>query len=156
MRTIETTIDVDATPEELWETLVAFEDYPEWNPFVTAIEGVPAVGERLSVTVDPPRGRGMTFRPRVTAAEPGERLEWLGRLVVPGLFDGRHEFRIEGLGGGRSRLLHRESFTGLLVGLLLDESDVRAGFEAANAAFKTRVEERVAAAGDAPNGPVTA
>ncbi len=30
------------------------------------------------------------FKPRVTQAIPNQKLEWLGHLLVPGLFDGRH------------------------------------------------------------------
>ncbi|MBX0347850.1 MULTISPECIES: SRPBCC domain-containing protein [Haloarcula] len=140
MRTIETTIDVDATPADVWATLTDFESYPEWNPFVTAIEGTPTAGDRLDIRIEPPEGRGRGFKPRVTAADPGERLAWLGRLGVPGLFDGRHEFRLEELDDGRTRLHHSESFSGLLVGLLLDEANIRAGFEAMNEALRARVE----------------
>ncbi|QIO23349.1 SRPBCC domain-containing protein [Haloarcula sp. JP-L23] len=153
MKTVTTTVDIDATPEDVWATLTDFDAYPEWNPFVTAIEGTVAEGERLSVRIDPPEGRGMGFEPRVTAADPGERLEWVGKLGVRGLFDGRHEFRLEPLDDGGTRLHHRESFSGLLVGLLLNEADIRAGFEAMNEALKTRVES--AAPSPAGNGDDT-
>jgi hypothetical protein len=132
MRTIETTIDIDATPETVWETLLDFESYPEWNSFVTEIRGTAREGERLRIRIQPPEGRGMSFSPRVTAAVPGERLEWLGHLGIRGLFDGRHEFRLEPLTGDRTRFVHRESFAGLLVGLFLDEADTRNGFERMN------------------------
>ncbi|MBX0323645.1 SRPBCC domain-containing protein [Halomicroarcula sp. F13] len=143
MKTVTTTIDVDAGPEHVWATLTDFDAYPEWNPFVTAIDGTVAEGERLSVRIEPPEGRGMGFTPRVTAAVPGERLEWLGKLGVRGLFDGRHEFRLEALDDGRTRLHHGESFSGLLVGLLLDEGDIQSGFEAMNETLKARVESGV-------------
>lgn len=140
MRTIETAIEIDATPEAVWATLVDFESYPDWNPFITAAEGSLEAGARLRIHIQPPNGRGMGFKPTVTAAVPTERLEWLGRLGVRGVFDGRHEFRLEPLGDGRTRLVQRESFSGLLVGLLLDEDDISAGFEQMNEALKNRVE----------------
>ena len=140
MQTIETSIEIDATPEAVWVTLVDFEAYPDWNPFITAATGSPEAGARLSIHIQPPEGRGMGFKPTVTAAVPSERLEWLGRLGVRGVFDGRHEFRLEPLADGRTRLVQRESFSGLLVGLLLDEADISAGFEAMNEALKNRVE----------------
>lgn len=141
MKTIETTIDIQAPPRAVWETLLDFDSYPEWNPFVTEAVGTPAVGERLRIRIDPPAGRAMTFKPRVTEVVPGEHLAWLGRLLVPGLFDGRHEFLLTPDGDDRTRLTHRESFSGLLVGVLLDEDDIRAGFEAMNEALRERVEQ---------------
>ena len=140
MHTIETTTVIAASPETVWETLVDFDAYTEWNPFVTAAAGVPAEGERLRIRIAPPGGREMTFRPTVTAAVPGERLEWLGHLGVRGLFDGRHEFLLTELDDGRTRLVQRETFGGLLVGLLLNEQRIRLGFRAMNAALKARAE----------------
>lgn len=140
MHTIETATIIDATPDAIWASLVDFDAYADWNPFITAAEGTAANGERLRIRVEPPDSRAGTFKPVVTAAVPGERLEWVGRLGVRGLFDGRHEFRIEPSGDGRSRLVQRESFSGLLVGLLLDEPTLRRGFEAMNEALRTRVE----------------
>lgn len=140
MTTIETTIDLNASPEEVWVTLMDFDAYPEWNPFVTEISGRPLEGERLQVRIEPPEGRAMTFKPRVTEMVPGQRLEWLGKLVVPGLFDGRHTFSVEEISPGHTRLHHSESFSGVLVGYLLDEPATRKGFEGMNEALRERVE----------------
>jgi len=140
MKTVESRIVVAASPADVWETLVDFESYPAWNPFIVSASGTPAVGERLAIRIRPPEGREMGFKPRVTAAVPGERLEWLGHLGVRGLFDGRHEFRLEPLADGRTKLVHRETFSGVLVGLLLNERAIRNGFRAMNAALKQRAE----------------
>ncbi len=139
MRTIETEIEIDATPEAVWAVLTDFESYPEWNPFVTRIEGEAIPGARLRVRIEPPGSRGMTFRPRLVVTEPNRRLEWLGRLVVPNLFDGRHEFRLERV-DGKTRFVHRETFSGLLMPAVLDAEGVKAGFRAMNRALKSRVE----------------
>jgi hypothetical protein len=37
----------------------------------------------------------MTFTPKVTHVEPDRRLAWLGRLGIPGVFDGAHSFTHE-------------------------------------------------------------
>ena len=75
---------------------------------------------------------------------PDEELRWLGRLILPGIFDGEHFFRIEPLDLGlRAKFIQAERFTGLLVPLLRKSLDrgTREGFEAMNQAFKLRVEE---------------
>ena len=89
----------------------------------------------------------MTFRPTVTALEHQRLLEWLGRFVLPGLFDGRHRFELVELPDGGTRLVQSETFSGLLVrasGRTLDSTID--GFEAMNEAVKQRAETVAAAA----------
>lgn len=66
--TVETTIDIEADPQAVWDVLTDFPAYPDWNPFIDRIEGRPEVGARLVVHLAGNGGRGMTFRPRVLAA----------------------------------------------------------------------------------------
>lgn len=116
-----------------------FSAYPDWNPFIRRLKGKARVGARLEVTVQPPGGREMTFKPTVLAVEPGRDLRWLGRVLVPGLFDGEHSFRLEPTASG-CRFHHSETFSGLLVplfGSMLAETE--RGFQAMNAALERRV-----------------
>ncbi len=57
----------------------------------------------------------MTFKPRVTVVEPGRRLEWLGTMGIPRLFDGRHSFTLTSRAQGRTRLVQAEDFSGVLI-----------------------------------------
>ncbi|WP_193222352.1 SRPBCC domain-containing protein [Alkalilimnicola sp. S0819] len=84
----------------------------------------------------------MRFSPVVLAAEAGRELRWLGRLVLPGVFDGEHRFVIEPLGEGKVRFEQSERFSGLFVGLLRGslDRDTKRGFEEMNRALKTRAE----------------
>jgi hypothetical protein len=148
MKTVRTQIVIDAPAERVWNTLANLAAYPDWNPFISRVTGRLLPGARLQVTLDPPGGRRMTFRPRVLAVMPRRELRWRGRLLVPGLFDGEHRFAIEPLGAGRVRFVHEERFTGLLVPLFARGLDqhTRPGFDAMNAALKARAEAPVAAA----------
>ena len=65
-----TTIDIDATPEDVWAVLSDLPSYPSWNPFIREASGQLAAGERLDVTMQPDGGRAMRFRPTVLEAEP--------------------------------------------------------------------------------------
>src|SRR5580700_6470966 len=118
MREITTEIEINVPPARIWQILTDFASYPQWNPFMTNIEGSPLVGQRLRVFIRPPGGKGMTFRPVVLVARPPTELRWLGRLLLPGIFDGEHRFQIEELGAGRSRLRQSEQFRGILVPIL--------------------------------------
>ena len=143
---VRTEIDIQDEPERVWEMLTDFASYPEWNPFIRRIAGPVAVGARLEALLQPPGGRGMLFRPTILAAEPGRELRWLGRLGVPGVFDGEHAFRIEPLARGRVRFVQEERFSGVLAPLLLRflERGTRQGFEAMNRALRDRVEAAAA------------
>ena len=141
MREIHTEIEIDAAPEEVWRVLTDFDAYPEWNPFVKSVRGEPAVGARLEIFVQVPGGPGRKFRPRVLRAEPARELRWIGTLPVPGLFNGEHIFQLEPSGEGRTRFLHGELLSGLLIPLMgatLEKSE--RGYALMNEALKRRVE----------------
>jgi hypothetical protein len=137
---IRTEVDIAATPDEVWRCLTDFAAYPDWNPFITSVVGVAAVGQRLTVRLDPPGGRGITMRPTVTDVVPGRTLEWLGRLGMPGIFDGRHRFELHQTPTG-TRFVHGECFQGLLVRPMRGSLDgsTRAGFVSMNQALARRV-----------------
>jgi hypothetical protein len=138
---LRTEIDIAAPPDVVWSCLTNFAHYPDWNPFIVSVAGVAAVGQRLTVRLEPPGGRAITMRPTVTEVVPGRTLEWLGRLGMPGIFDGRHRFELHETATG-TRLVHGEIFHGLLVRPLRRSLDVstRAGFVAMNDALARRVQ----------------
>ena len=142
MKSIETSIEIDAPAVRVWEFFSDFERYPEWNPFVASLEGQVEVGERVEARLTPPGGKDMTFKPEVLAYDAERELRWLGHLLIPGLFDGEHQFLLEPIEGAGTRFIHRESFRGILVPLILKMigESTRRGFEAMNAALKLRVE----------------
>jgi hypothetical protein len=144
VKVIDQTIDIAAPSEAVWDVLADIDAYPEWNPFLTIDRTPVAVGERLRITVRP-GGRTMTFRPTVTAYEPGRHISWLGRFLAPGIIDGAHTLAIEPLPDGGTRFQQREVFRGVLVPFM--SSMLRAtsvGFGAMNAALATRAETRLA------------
>jgi hypothetical protein len=142
VRELRKEIEIDAPPERVWAVVTDFAAYPEWNPFIRRISGELHEGARLEVRIEPPGGRAMTFKPTVRAVEANRELRWLGRLLLPRVFDGEHSLRIERLDGGRSRFVQSERFSGLLVGLVKGAlAKTEAGFEQMNAALKARVEQ---------------
>ena len=116
-REIRTEIAIRTSPERVWAVLTEFGSYREWNPFVREISGEARVGARLTVRLQEEGGRTMTFRPRVLVWGPGRELRWLGRLGIPGLFDGEHSFALAPAAGGVT-FSQTEQFRGLLVPFL--------------------------------------
>lgn len=142
---LHTEITIDATPDRVWEILTDLERYELWNPFVIASEGEVVAGRRLVNRLQPPGGKAVTFKPTVTVVDPGRTFEWLGRLGLPKVFDGRHRFDLEPTPDGGTRLVHQEFFNGLLVPFLRSMLDTKTleGFELMNEALKARAESNV-------------
>jgi hypothetical protein len=142
MKEIHTEIEINAPADKVWRVLTAFADFPEWNPFVRRVEGEVSVGARLDVYIQPSGGKGMSFRPTILVAEPNRELRWLGRLWLPGIFDGEHSFSIEPLGEVCVRFIQRERFKGLLLPILwkMVDGDIQRGFNEMNQALKVRAE----------------
>jgi len=138
-----TEIEIQASDTRVWQLLTDFANFPKWNPFIRQAKGEVKVGAQLVIHVQPSGASGMTFKPVVLKVEPNRELRWLGRLLMPGLFDGEHTFTIETLEANRVRFTQREVFTGLLVPLFARSlnSDTQRGFEEMNQALKSRAEQ---------------
>jgi hypothetical protein len=117
VKRIETRIETNASPEEVWAVLMDFESYPDWNPMIVRLQGEARVGSRLRNTISIKAGRRMTFRPTVVECEPNRRFGWIGKLGPGGLFDGHHQFELEPNDSGTT-FIHSEEFQGLLPPLL--------------------------------------
>jgi hypothetical protein len=112
---IKTEIKINATPEEVWKILTDFNGYPNWNPFIKSIKGQVVIGEKITVRIEPPEAKGMTFKPKIVTFAKNIELSWLGHLLLPGLFDGKHKFELIDNGNGTTTFIQSEKIRGLLV-----------------------------------------
>jgi hypothetical protein len=141
MKKIETEITINANPVKVWNILTNFEKHREWNPFIRSIKGNKKVGEKLVISIQPPEGRGMTFKPVLISYSENREFKWRGKLVVDGIFDGEHYFILSAKPDGTTRLIHGEKFSGILVSLLGNLLDkTKEGFEAMNNSLKAECE----------------
>jgi len=141
MKRIETVVEIAAPATVVWTELSAVAAYPTWNPFITRFEGELRPGAQVEVRIAPPGGRPMTFRPTITDVQDGTRLEWLGKLLMSGIFDGRHSFHVEHIAPDRSRLTQTEEFSGVLVPFMPKTLEkTRRGFDEMNEALRLRAE----------------
>jgi hypothetical protein len=134
---------IDGTADEVWAVLSDFGSYGEWNPGMEDVQGEAKPGSRLTIRFSLNGGRTMTMRPTVLVAEPGRELRWLGRLLVPWVFDGEHRFEIREVAPGRVTFVQGERFKGVLVPFLrkLIEVDTATTFAKVNEALARRVLE---------------
>lgn len=140
---IRTEAQIDGTADEVWAVLSDFGAYGEWNPGMEEVRGEAKAGAHLTIRFALNGGRTMTMKPTVLVADPGRELRWLGRLVLPFVFDGEHRFEIREGSPGRVTFVQGERFEGLLVPFLkrLIEVDTLATFEKVNEALAQRVVE---------------
>lgn len=143
-KSIESAITVATSCADVWQCLVDLPAHAQWNPFIRSIEGRLAPGERLKVRLQMQDGKTMVFRPTVIEFEPGRKLTWQGRLLVSGIFDGRHEFDVCPNQDGSTTFRQAEQFSGILVPLLRRGfySGIQDNFKRMNEALKGRVEQQ--------------
>lgn len=139
---IQTHIDIDAAPEQVWSVLTDFERHAAWNPFIREIRGEAREGAQLYIRLQPPHGQTMTLKPVVSSVAPPRTFAWRGSLLSPGLLKSTHAFHLEPLETGHTRFHHHESFDGLLVPFVKRslDTDTRRGFELMNEALQVEVE----------------
>jgi hypothetical protein len=143
---LNTEIEIDAPAERVWQELLAFDAYSEWNPFITRIAGRPEQGAELDLTFSLPEGGEYSARPMVIRVNPGQELRWHGKSWLRGLFDTEHWFRLQPLGEQRTRFVHGQEFKGLLLKLMERRLTLTArGCVYMNQALKRRVEQQRAA-----------
>ncbi len=138
---IKTQIQINSSPQQVWQVLSNFENYG-WNPFVKSIIGKVQQDNRIKVVLGPEGSKPMTFKPKVLVYKENKQLTWLGNLWMPGIFDGEHNFELLENVDGTTTFIHSEKFNGILVGLMAKKLDneIKSGFEAMNLALKQEVE----------------
>ena len=144
VKEIKTEILIQASPERVWAVLTDFDNYKKWNPFIPSITGDVAVGNTITVRLEPPEGRGMTIKPKVLVFENNRKLRWLGHMLVPGLFDGEHTFELIDHGNGTTTFSQTEKFTGIFVPLFRKMLDINTtdGFRLMNRNLKESAEQK--------------
>ncbi len=139
---VQTEIEISASPARVWEILTDFARFPDWNPFVTRVEGGPRAGATLRIDVQLPGSRLLKFKPLVLKAEADRELRWVGALPL-GAFRGEHFFQIEQAGDANVRFIHGELFSGWMVGVIwrLHGPAIEAGYRLMNEALKKEAEK---------------
>jgi len=144
MKEIYSQIEISAIPNQIWQILMNFESYPEWNPYIRYAKGTPIVGKRIEVHTHPEGSRKLVFHPLILRLEENSELRWRGSPMPRFLFSGEHVFSLQPTSPEITNFIQREIFTGLLVPFLKGTLDKRTlvGFRAMNEALKTRAEGR--------------
>lgn len=135
-----TEIIINAPKQLVWDRLVDFEAYKDWNPFVLEASAELQVGSKIRFLEDLQEfGQHWITTKFLLIQEPEEFL-WQGNVIADFLFKVRHGFKLESINEKQTRFIHGHRHTGLLL-LYLARRGVfqrsREGYIRYNKALKT-------------------
>lgn len=142
---ISTEIEIFASADRVWQILMDFAAYPQWNPYIREISGEAKVGSKIKVYMKPEWEKGVTLRPRIIRLEPRKEFTWKGSFFFPGILDGEHSFIIEEISGHRVHFIQKEIFKGIVIPIISASWSIEKGttrsFGDMNSALKKRAEK---------------
>jgi hypothetical protein len=107
----EATIEIEAGPERVWETLVDVERWPEWN---RDVESVSLEGGIREGSIFRWKTRSGTIKSVFRTIQPPRHVAWTGKTMG---IKAVHAWTLESIDDG-TRVTTAESFEGLLARLL--------------------------------------
>jgi len=139
------TIEVNAPVESVWAAVIDFKGYDRWNSQLSYLGGEVAPGGRLHLRLAVAGATPYEFKPNVSQWREQAVFGWIARTAgIPRLFDGEHFFELTDLGSGRTLLVNREEYRGVL-SLLMQQLPMMKlapqGFERMNQELKAFVEQ---------------
>jgi hypothetical protein len=141
-------IEIDAPPEPVWQVILDFARYPDWNPFIQRIDGEPSVGARLDLLLTAPDGSERRVRGTIVRLTPAAELRWRDKLWFKGLCDGERSIQLTPSEDGKTRAICASELSGWLVQYMgRSLTQTARGLVGMNQALKRRVESRRARAG---------
>lgn len=135
---LRTEIIINAKPSKVWQILTSFENYSSWNPFIKSLTGDVKIGNQIKIEL-----QGMTFKPKVLTFEKEKEFSWLGHLLIKGLFDGEHIFKLAECKNGTTKFEQSEKFKGILVPIFKKKliTETKIGFMEMNKRLKIESEK---------------
>ena len=114
MRFYEASSQIAADPSVVWAALVDGATWSAWDSGIDRVEGRIAPDEEITIRSKVAPGRA--FPVKVTAFEPGRRLQFSGGMPL-GLFKGVRTYTLTPQGGGTAFTM-REEYSGPLLGMM--------------------------------------
>lgn len=138
-----TEFQVDATTDKVWQVLMDFDQYPDWNPQITNISGDRITGGVVRLTLSLPGRPAMNLSARLEEVIAPKLLKWRGHVLADWLFSGERVFAVEPSSTGGSTVTHVEDIRGLLAPIfaLTMGGPQAASHRAVNRALQSRCAE---------------
>ncbi len=138
-------IVINAPLEKVWQTIIDFENYKDWNSQLSYLGGKVLLNEKLHLKLSVTGATPYEFKPTISYFKENERFAWIAITGIPKVFDGEHFFELKDLGNGKVSLVNREEYRGVL-SLIMQQLPMMKlapkGFEKMNEELKTFIENK--------------
>lgn len=147
-----TSYDIDVPSQRVWQVLIDFDSYSQWNPFIVKaslqkdkdqVSDNNLQDQTLLITTQVIASKPKTFNPKITAAIPNKKLSWIGKIGFEGLLKAEHNFVLQDLDQNKTRLIHSEKFSGMLSGIINQKQreEIKQCFERMNVALAEKAKD---------------
>ena len=144
MKELTTEIQINSSPEILWDVLTDFKNYYQLNPIIQKINGEPLIGNQLEINLRTVGGKNRVYHPKIIKIIPNQELRWKGKFLFSQIFSGERVFLIEKISDNKVNFVNKEIFSG--IGLRFAprkmEEDIVASFNKMNEALKKTIEQQ--------------
>ena len=142
MRELRTEVKIKASIERVWEVLVDFGNWNEWNPTVKEINGESSIGSKLMITMIGEDCKEMTYQSVVLQLIPPKIFRWRAKMLAGFIFKNDRVFELEEK-EGQTILVHKEEYSGLMVPISWNKISQFAlpVLEKMNEALKNKIEK---------------
>lgn len=140
---ISSVIEINQPPETVWAAIINFEQYDKWNTQLEFLDGDVRPEGTLHLKLTAEGADPYEFKPVISHWEENKKFAWLARTGLPRVFDGEHFFELTDIGNGKTQLLNREEYRGVMsqiIRRLPMMKNAPAGFEKMNAELKVFLE----------------
>lgn len=132
--------DIDAPIDVVWDCLLDFEQYPEWNPFTVAVIGKKDIGAILDLQVNLTGKRIQISQETLQELAKPTQIAWGMHMLHPVLLKARRDQFLTVIDDNQCRYHTYDALSGLLSPLvnLLYGKAMQEGFDKVGAALQKR------------------
>lgn len=142
------TVQINAPAAFVWDVLVDYPSYPEWNPYTIAAETTLELGDRIDLTLPQVDGSDSTFinREFIRIVDPPHHLRYDTGEEMQGIHGQRDQYIAE-TGPETCEYYTTDTLSGELVDLVMETTGdwIKAGFDSVATSLKARAESLYAA-----------
>ncbi len=136
------TVEIDAPASFVWDVLLDYPSYPQWNPYTSAVSTTLAVDSPIDLTLPKPDGSAGTWvsREYIRVVDPPRLLRYDTGDTFPGLLGTRDQL-ITPIDSARCSYHTFETFTGKYADAVFAAQGtyVKNGFDSVARALRDRV-----------------
>src|SRR4029450_13028042 len=104
MPAYQSTFEIEAPAERVWQILTSLDRYPEWNPQIPKASGTVREGATIHLRLVLSDRPALNVSATIEQAQRNALLTWRGHLLAPWFFSGFRKFEIESLASDRVRV----------------------------------------------------